>query len=623
MKQVWRQALAGIFVLGLCLAGCQGDTQDPGRVRDLTFVWDADALTRVGGRIQMNNPAPPVDTRLLAWTAPGDDGYSGQASEFDVRYFTQTQLDQKGWTPEQALADHFDQAMQLRNEPFPSPAGAVEQWFLPRLDVSEIYFFALVTKDETGRTSKVSNVAGPAQPSQLALPLSTSAGGTEPGLGMAVANAQNLIGNGFTDLAVGSPISDQVLVYAGAATSDLLEKTGAPGLTVKKVKSQLLPLVTLIGNPGEQFGAAVAGVGRVNRGSRPDLAVGAPAADSGAGRVYLFYGDHLPEGNVTASQADVIIYGEAPGDSLGAGLAALGDLNKDNFADFAVAAPGAGKVYVFLGGNDNSTRGPLPSGKTAAEVAAVILAGDTAEKFGTALASAGDLNGDGYQDFVVGAPAAMDPKSFVHGGAVFVFSGGDAGSIQFLTALKTAGSQVLVDLTAGATVDVTIYGATAASGFGTSVASAGDLLKRSVTNTARDLAVGAPGLRQIDVFYGGEDGPLFKPSDHFEPVVGHDGAHHSALLQGDTLGFGASVIGPGDINLDGYDDLAVGLPALEAVRIYFWNEGPAAAFRQLQLSATPGSGFGTALAPAGDLNQDGYADLLIGAPGAGLAYFEF
>ena len=593
-------------------------------MRDLTFVWDADSLTRVQGRIQVNHPAPPVDTRLLAWTAPGDDGYKGEASEFDARYFTQTKLTEKGWTPEQALADHFDQAKPLRHEPFPYPAGAAERWFLPRLDVSEIYFFALVTKDETGRTSKVSNVAGPAQPGLLALPLSTSAGGTEPGLGMAVANAQNLIGNRFTDLAVGSPLFDRVLVYAGAATSDLLERTGASGLKVKKVKSQLKPIITFVGNPGEQFGAAVAGVGKVNRGSRPDLAIGAPAADSSAGRVYLFYGDHLPEGSVSASQADVVIRGDAPGDHLGAIVVALGDLNKDNLADFGVAAPGAGKVYVFLGGDKGSKRGPLPSGKTASEAAAVVLVGDTAEKFGQAVAPGGDLNADGYKDLLVGAPAAVDPGTAVAGGAAYVFYGGNAGSIQFQTRLKSPGSRLVVDLTAGDGADVTIYGATAASGFGTSVASAGDLLKRLATNSATDLAVGAPGLGQIDVFYGGEDGTLFHPSDHFEPVVGHDEANYSALLQGDTLsGFGASVIGPGDINLDGYNDLAVGLPALEAVRIYFWNEGPVADFHQLQLSATPGSGFGTALAPAGDLNKDGYADLLIGAPGAGLAYLEF
>jgi hypothetical protein len=619
-------ALAGVLALGLFISGCKGDSKNPGRVRDLTFVWDADALTRVQGRLQAVNQVPPVETRTLAWTAPGDDGSHGQASLFDIRYFTQTKLAEKGWTPEQAWADHFDEAKPLSREPFPDPAGAAERWFLPRLDVSETYYFVLLTKDEVGNASRLSNLAGPAQPSLLALPL-PAAGGPEPGLGSAVADAQDVIGNRFSDLLVGSPLSDQALVFAGAATSDLLERTGAPGLKVRKVKSQLLPVVTLVGHPGENFGAAVAGIGKFNRGHKPDLAIGAPAADGGAGRVYLFYGDHLEEGSVSAGAAGVLIRGDAPGDRLGSSVVALGDLNKDGFLDFGVAAPGAGKVYIFLGGDTGSKRGPLPSGKTATEAAAVVLVGDTAEAFGTVLAPAGDLNADGFKDLLVGAPAAVDPDTATAGGAVYIFFGGNVGSIQFAAGLKSPGSRIVVDLTAGGKADVTLYGATAGAGFGTAAAWAGDLLKRPATNLAGDLAVGAPGLGQIDIFYGGAEGKLFHPpgpTSNFEPVVGTDEADRSALLQGDTLsGFGTSVIGPGDINLDGYNDLAVGLPALEAVRIYFWKDGPVTDFHQLQLSATPGSGFGWALAPAGDLNKDGYADLIIGAPLAGLAYFEF
>ena len=626
MKRAGSGILFGLLVLGLFLSGCAGDSTPPARVRDLVFVWDANSLTRVNGRLGVVNPAPPVNTRVLAWTAPGDDGNHGRAAQFDVRCFTQTTLAEKGWTPPQAFRDHLDEAKQLHREPNPFRAGDAERWFLPRLDVSETYYFALTTKDEVDNESKLSNLAGPAQPSLLALAL-PGAAGPEPGLGGSVANAQNVIGSYFTDLLVGSPLAGQALVYAGAPSRDLLDNLGPPGLKVKRVKPELLPTVTLRGSPGDQFGAAVAGIGKFSRSTRPDLAIGAPEADLGAGRVYLFHGDRLLEGDVPVSEADVVIRGESPGDHLGAGLAALGDLDKDDFSDFAVAAPGAGKVYVFLGGNAGSKRGTLPSGKTAAETAAVILVGDTAEKFGTALAAAGDLNGDGYHDLIVGAPAAVNPDTAVAGGAVYVFYGGDAGGLQILKRLKTPGSQVVVNLAGGEPADVAIYGAVAGSGFGAAVAAAGKLVKRVATDSARDLAVGAPGLAQVEVFYGGIEGVLFHPPTdppHFEPVVGTDEANRSALLQGDTAsGFGQSVIGAGDVNRDGFDDLAVGLPALEAVRIYFWKDGPTTEFHQLQLSSFPGSGFGAAMAPAGDLNKDGYADLIIGAPLAGLVYLEF
>ena len=65
-------------------------------------------------------------------------------------------------------------------------------------------------------------------------------------------------------------------------------------------------------------------------------------------------------------------------------------------------------------------------------------------------------------------------------------------------------------------------------------------------------------------------------------------------------------------------------PGAEAVQIYFWTlDEPVANFRTLVLTSTPGSGFGLGLASAGDLNQDGYADLIIGAPLEGIAYLEF
>jgi hypothetical protein len=401
---------------------------------------------------------------------------------------------------------------------------------------------------------------------------------------------------------------------------------------VRKVKSQLLPAITLIGSTAEEFGAAVAGVGKVNSGPKADLVVAAPEAvnpgnGDTAGAVYVFYGDSLTEGETSAANANVVIFGDTAGDSLGAQVVALGDLNRDGFADFGATAPGAGKVYVFLGGDDNSLRGPLPTEKKAGQVAALILVGETVgDGFGQVLVRGGDLNGDGIPDLVVAAAEAVNPANGDTAGAVYVFYGGDAGGIKFKTDLQAAGAQTVWDLSTGQKADVTIRGTAIGERFGSAVASAGDLRKRPLTETATDLAVGAPGEGRVFIFYAGAVAgrEIFPASvtPGLEPVWQDTDRHE--FLGDPAAGFGESLVGPGDINLDGYDDLVVGLPGQEEVRIYFWTlEGPVTDFRTLPLTSTAGSGFGLGLAAAGDLNQDGYADLIIGAPDAGLAYLEF
>jgi len=616
-------ALGFLSLAVLCLSCARGDEEDPGRVTDVTFIWDAESLTRSRGKVEAMNPVEPADTRTLAWTAAGDDGRHGEATLYDIRCISSSELGKRNWTPEQAFGRYFDQTTAFINEPKPSPAGTLERWFLPRLDVSETYFFALTVEDEVGRFSGLSNIAGPAQPSLLALPLLNADGSTESGLGSAVASAQDLNGDKLADLVAGSPLQGKAYVYFGAGTNDLLETVeNIHQVKVRKVKKELRPAITLIGSTAEEFGIAVAGVGRVNRSAKAEVAVGASA---GVGKVYLFDGDSLAEGEVQDTNANVVILGDMAGDNLGASVVALGDLNRDGFADFGATAPGAGKVYIFLGGDEGSARGPLPSGQTAGQVAGLTLVGETVgDGFGQVLVRGGDLNGDGIPDLVAAAPKAVNPQNGDTAGAVYVFYGGDAGGIKFKTDLQAAGTRKVWDLSAGQKADVTIRGTAIGERFGSAVTSAGDLRKRPMTETATDLAVGAPGEGRVFIFYAGtEAGREIFPASA-TGLVWQDTDRHE-VLDGDTAdGFGQSLVGPGDINLDGYDDLVAGLPGQEAVKIYFWTlEEPVTDFRTLLLSSTAGSGFGLGLASAGDLNQDGYADLIIGAPDAGLAYLEF
>ena len=85
-------AAASIMVLGAAwlimgVSCAEGDEDSPGAVSDLNYFWQADALVW-NGRVSAGSALGPADTRLLAWTAPGDDDYDGQSSLYDLRFVT-------------------------------------------------------------------------------------------------------------------------------------------------------------------------------------------------------------------------------------------------------------------------------------------------------------------------------------------------------------------------------------------------------------------------------------------------------------------------------------------------------------------------------------------------------
>ncbi|HEY3355167.1 MAG TPA: FG-GAP-like repeat-containing protein, partial [Polyangia bacterium] len=167
---------------------------------------------------------------------------------------------------------------------------------------------------------------------------------------------------------------------------------------------------------GACFGFAVAGAGDVNGDGHPDVIVGAYAYDAGgadAGRVAVYLGT---SSGLTATPVWTYTGTEAGG-VLGASVAGAGDVNRDGYADVIVGAPlaaGGGQALVFHG----SAAGPR------ATPAWTASAGQAGAWFGQ-VAGAGDVNGDGYADVIVGA------YLFDHGeadeGAAFVYLGSPAG----------------------------------------------------------------------------------------------------------------------------------------------------------------------------------------------------
>jgi len=390
----------------------------------------------------------------------------------------------------------------------------------------------------------------------------------DAGLGAAVAGAGDLDGDQVPDLLVGAPGADgNGLHRAGTA----FVFSGSTGREIGRFGGF---------NPGAAMGASVALAGDADGDGRPDLFVGAPNScpDHNTpcpGSAFLLAAapsaPTVGGGQRLARRLD----GQAAGAEMGRSVSNAGDMDGDGSDDLLVGAPFAdpgglsfaGSAFVFSG----ATGAPLFrfDGRAAGDV------------FGRSVAGAGDVDGDGFGDLIVGSEWA-DPNGLTNAGSAFVFSGATGVLLHRFDGLAAH------DL------------------FGGSVAGAGDVDGDGFD----DLVVGAPGADPGGLSLAGS-ATVFSGASGV-PLLRFDG-----LAAGDTLG--SSVAGAGDVDGDGFPDLIVGAPSADpggnpnaGSAFVFSGQGGALLLR---LDGQADSDlFGTSVAGAGDLDGDGLGDPLVGAP---------
>lgn len=313
-------------------------------------------------------------------------------------------------------------------------------------------------------------------------------------------------------------------------------------LLAQSVLHEIMPL-----NSGVRTGWSVAGAGDFNADGTPDFVVGSPEWNN-RGRARVYSGS---DWSLLYSKA-----GAAIDNDLGGSVDGCGDVNGDGFDDVIIGARSI-RAIVASGAD----------GSLLYDIAAGVY------DFGFAVAGVGDLNQDGFDDFAVGSP--WGPSIFNPLGVARAYSGLD-GSVMFTWNGNASGDQ-----------------------FGSDIAAAGDVN----ADGHPDVIVGmrGPSASRYARVFSGADGSLIHQ-------VNGSGA------------FGLRVSGAGDLDGDGHHEFMVGDPGANPNGT---NSGSVTVFSGLDgspLMTLDGKesfeGFGESLHPIDDVDQDGVSDLLIGATGA-------
>ena len=498
-------------------------------------------------------------------------------------------------------------------------------------------------------------------------------------LGMKVDLAGDINGDGIEDLVISSPSGGDVstspysyyysdrrgetYVIFGSengfgSTVNLDNLNGSNGFKVAGV------------NQDDGLGSSIA-VGDINGDGIDDLAVGAPYGGSrvtnydyeysiGDGRAYIIFGQQTDfAANVDVSSLDgnngFALGGIDAQDNLGTAITSAGDINGDGFDDLAISAAGAGQTITNDDGYSYSDRRGetfIVFGKNdfSDQINLALLDGsdgfkiegkNPSDRLGYDLSNAGDINGDGIDDLVLGTPLAGEPldSPYSYGdsdrrGEAYVIFGSNNGFNSNFNLDNLNGSN-----------GFTVAGIKIEDSLGSAVSNAGDINGDGID----DLILGAQNASQTGEYtFEGGAYVIFGKNTPFDAdfelttLDGSNGFSIPGLSLYDSLGNAVSV---GDIDGDGIDDLSIGANTAgqtlndgsgfeysdrrgKTYIIYGKNNGFAAQIDLDSLNFVEGAEiegisradtFGSAISSGGDINNDGINDIVVSAPDVDLS----
>jgi hypothetical protein len=460
-------------------------------------------------------------------------------------------------------------------------------------------------------------------------------------VGWSVSDAGDINGDGFDDIILGALNGDGLADAKLDAGESYVIFGKAGGFGDIDLGALTLADGFMIGGAaaGDHSGNSVSSAGDINGDGFADIIIGASQSDGtgapgdGDGESYVVFGKaggftDIDLGSLSGADGFTISGAEA-GDTAGFSVSSAGDINGDGFDDLIIGAyladdagvVDAGQSYVIFGQDGGFS--DIDLGAIAPSTGFTITGGGTGDQAGWSVGSAGDINGDGFDDIIVGA---------IRGDGI-----GDAE--------KDAGESYVIFGKAGGFSDINVSTLAPADGFTIRGADAGDRSGYSVSSAGdvngdgyEDVFIGAIGGRGAGnaTINSGEAYVVFGKATGLGDVdLGALAPTDGFVIRGSdsTDSLGRSVSSAGDVNGDGFNDIIVGAwfadgsgnlesNAGESYVIFGKEDG----FGPIEVDAlTPTEGFtilggimgdraGGSVSAAGDVNGDGYDDVIVGAP---------